>query len=85
MADKKTPDLSASAALAAAVVIADLQEGEKAALLEISGEAPAPEVLTLKRTHTHDGVEYPVGHKFTAEEWGLTDKQVGWLQAVETI
>ncbi len=85
MADKKTPDISPAAALAAATVMADLSEGEKAALMEITGEAPAHEVLTLKRVHTHDGVEYPVGHEFTAEEWGLTEKQVGWLQAVETI
>lgn len=48
-------------------------------------DSQTAEVLTLKRPHTHDGVEYPVGHEFTAEEWGLTDKQVGWLMAIETI
>lgn len=40
---------------------------------------------TLLRPHTHDGVEYAVGHEFKASDWGLTDKQIGWMQGIGTI
>lgn len=46
---------------------------------------PAVQTYTLLRPHTHAGVKYAPGHEFTAEEWGLTDKDIGWLQGVGTI
>lgn len=46
---------------------------------------PAGQTYTLLRPHTHAGVKYAPGHEFTAEEWGLTEQQIGWLQGVGTI
>lgn len=50
-----------------------------------AGDAPAVQTYTLLRQHTHAGKKYQPGHEFTAEEWGLTDKDIGWLQGVGTI
>ena len=47
--------------------------------------APAVQTYPLLRAHRHAGVEYAAGHEFTAEEWGLTEQQIGWLQGVGTI
>lgn len=48
-------------------------------------DSAAQAVFTLKQNHTHNGVDYLPGHEFTAEEWGLTEQQIGWLQGVGTI
>lgn len=48
-------------------------------------DGAAPTTYTLKQQHTHNGVDYLPGHEFTAEEWGLTEQQIGWLQGVGTI
>lgn len=53
-------------------------------MVDTTAETVEP-TYTLLRPHTHDGVEYAVGHEFKASDWGLTDKQIGWMQGIGTI
>lgn len=48
----------------------------------LAGDAQAAEPkLVLLKQHRHAGTQYFAGHEFTQAEWGLTDREMGFLQA----
>lgn len=45
------------------------------------GEVVAEPELVLLKPHRHGGKQYFAGHVFTQSEWGLSEREMGFLQA----